>query len=85
MGLRKDVVDNDRKKETFIRIKGFILLLGSVGSLVVGIKVGWDIVKEIISKMASIIFRVARWDKADGSESILDGVVGASYLWIKRR
>ena len=57
MGLRKDVVDNDRKKETFIRIKGFILLLGSVGSLVVGIKVGWDIVKEIISKMTSIIFQ----------------------------
>ena len=57
MGLRKDVVDNDRKKETFIRIKGFILLLGSVGSLVVGIKVGWDIVKEIMSKMTSIIFQ----------------------------
>ncbi|MEA2053163.1 MAG: hypothetical protein U9O90_10190 [Euryarchaeota archaeon] len=57
MGLRKDVVDNDRKKEPFIRIKGFILLLGSVGSLVVGIKVGWDIVKEIISKMTSIIFQ----------------------------
>lgn len=33
------------------------MLLGSVGSLVGGIKVGWDIVKEIISKITSIIFQ----------------------------